>query len=126
MKPAHVFPTVGGFLYSLTSTPLDPYSIAFGSGDNIIRVWNTGDLKQSYKHTTLWQGIKTKVMIVKYHPNREGILAFGTEDGHVGCYNVISKKYDLAISYHRKSVYSLAWGPNCILEGALLLLLSFV
>ncbi|XP_047143757.1 gem-associated protein 5 isoform X1 [Hydra vulgaris] len=114
MKPVHTIPTVGGFLYSLSSTPLDPHSIAFGCGDNMIRVWNTADSTQSYKCTTLWQGIKTKVLIIKYHPSKEGILAFGTEDGHVGCYNVLSKKYDIATSYHQKSVYCLAWGPNCI------------
>ena len=29
---------------------------------------------------------------MKWHPNKEGLLAFGTDDGQVGVYNVISKR----------------------------------
>ena len=54
--------------------------------------------------------------ILKYHPSREGIVAFGTEDGHVGCFSVISQKSEVAVSYHKRTVYALAWGPSCSLE----------
>lgn len=29
---------------------------------------------------------------VKWHPSKEGLLAFGADDGQVGVYNIISKK----------------------------------
>eukprot|EP00795_Rhopilema_esculentum_P000326 gene326-9985_t len=106
-------PSLGGYVYSVTTSLLDPYSIIYGVGDNVIRVWNTRDSNQPYDTIMLWQGIKSKVTVVVCHPRKEGVVGFGTDDGHVGIYNIASKKFEVSISYHKKTVYSLAWGPNC-------------
>ena len=58
-------PTLGGFVYSIAPSPLDPARLALGVGDNMIRVWNTGARGKTYDVITLWQGIKSKVTVVR-------------------------------------------------------------
>lgn len=114
--PVHVIPSLAGFVYSISITPLDPHKIVFGVGDNTVRVWSTGNGNNRYQSANFWQGIKTKVLVVASHPSKEGIFGFGTEDGHIGCGSWLSYKSDISASHHKKSVYSLSWGPCCSLE----------
>uniref|UniRef100_A0A7M5VCG5 Gem-associated protein 5 n=1 Tax=Clytia hemisphaerica TaxID=252671 RepID=A0A7M5VCG5_9CNID len=111
LKVVQRIPTFGGFVYSLSSVPQDPHRFAVGVGDNTIRVWSTGDQADPYNSASIWHSIKTKVTVIQYHPTKEGIIAFGTEDGHVGCYSSITQKSDVSTSYHKKTVYALEWGP---------------
>uniref|UniRef100_A0A8C5M8N3 Gem nuclear organelle associated protein 5 n=1 Tax=Leptobrachium leishanense TaxID=445787 RepID=A0A8C5M8N3_9ANUR len=49
---------------------------------------------------------------LSWHPTKEGRLAFGTDDGKVGIYEVYSNKSpQISSTYHKKTVYSLSWGP---------------
>ncbi|XP_057313551.1 gem-associated protein 5-like isoform X2 [Hydractinia symbiolongicarpus] len=114
--PVHIIPSLAGFVYSISITPLDPHKIVFGVGDNTVRVWSTGNGNNRYQSANFWQGIKTKVLVVASHPCKEGIFGFGTEDGHIGCGSWLSYKSDISASHHKKSVYSLSWGPCCSLE----------
>ncbi len=34
---------------------------------------------------------------VECHPSKESLIGFGTDDGHVGVYNVASGKYDIFV-----------------------------
>ncbi|XP_024921222.1 gem-associated protein 5 isoform X2 [Cynoglossus semilaevis] len=106
-------PTLGGFVYTLTFSPVGGANcLALGVGDNMIRVWNTLSTKSQYETKTFWQGIKSKVTALAWHPKKEGTLAFGTDDGKVGIYEIFSNKPpQISSSYHRKTVYTLAWGP---------------
>lgn len=105
-------PTLGGFVYALTFSPVGSGCLALGVGDNMIRVWNTLSSQNQYDTRCFWQGIKSKVTALAWHPKKEGSLAFGTDDGKVGIYDVFSNKPPLiSSSYHRKTVYTLAWGP---------------
>ncbi|XP_067900168.1 gem-associated protein 5 [Heterodontus francisci] len=105
-------PTLGGFVYSLAFSPVNVGSLALGVGDGMIRVWDTLSLQSAYDIKTLWQGIKSKVTSLCWHPSKEGSLAFGTDDGKVGIYEIYSNKApQISSSYHRKTVYALAWGP---------------
>ncbi|XP_074527898.1 gem-associated protein 5 [Halichoeres trimaculatus] len=105
-------PTLGGFVYALTFSPVGVGCLALGVGDNMIRVWNTLSTQNQYDTRSFWQGIKSKVTALAWHPKREGSLAFGTDDGKVGIYDVFSNKPpQISSSYHRKTVYTLAWGP---------------
>ncbi|XP_056140464.1 gem-associated protein 5 [Lampris incognitus] len=105
-------PTLGGFVYSLTFSPIGTGCLALGIGDNMIRVWSTLSIQNQYDTRTFWQGIKSKVTALSWHPQKEGSLAFGTDDGKVGIYNAFSNKPpQVSASYHRKTVYTLAWGP---------------
>uniref|UniRef100_A0A3B4G7R7 Gem nuclear organelle associated protein 5 n=1 Tax=Pundamilia nyererei TaxID=303518 RepID=A0A3B4G7R7_9CICH len=105
-------PTLGGFVYALTFSPVGTGCLALGVGDNMIRVWNTLTTQNKYDIRSFWQGIKSKVTALAWHPTKEGSLSFGTDDGKVGIYDVFSNKPpQISSSYHRKTVYTLAWGP---------------
>ncbi|XP_069002058.1 gem-associated protein 5 [Embiotoca jacksoni] len=105
-------PTLGGFVYALTFSPVGTGCLALGVGDSMIRVWNTLTTQNQYDTRTFWQGIKSKVTALAWHPTKEGSLSFGTDDGKVGIYEVFSNKPPhISSSYHRKTVYTLAWGP---------------
>ncbi|KAF7697383.1 gem-associated protein 5 [Silurus meridionalis] len=105
-------PTMGGFVYSLSFSPVASGVLALGVGDNMIRVWNTMSIHNPYHTRTFWQGIKSKVTALAWHPVKEGSLAFGTDDGKVGIYEVFSNKPpQISSTYHRRTVYSLDWGP---------------
>ncbi|KAM9450672.1 gem-associated protein 5 [Clarias gariepinus] len=105
-------PTMGGFIYSMSFSPVATGCLALGVGDNMIRVWNTLSLQNPYETRTFWQGIKSKVTALAWHPVKEGSLAFGTDDGKVGIYEVYSNKPpQISSTYHRRTVYSLDWGP---------------
>lgn len=58
-------PSIGGYVYSIAASYLDPFKIIYGVGDNLIRVWNTryGNEKP-YDTNLIWQGIKSKVTVV--------------------------------------------------------------
>ncbi|XP_029439095.1 gem-associated protein 5 [Rhinatrema bivittatum] len=104
--------SLGGFVYSLAFSPVDVGCLAIGVGDSMIRVWNTLAINNAYDVKTLWQGIKSKVTALSWHPTKEGCLAFGTDDGKVGIYDTYSSKPpQISSTYHKKTVYSLAWGP---------------
>ncbi|XP_030601912.1 gem-associated protein 5 [Archocentrus centrarchus] len=105
-------PTLGGFVYALTFSPVGTGCLGLGIGDNMIRVWNTLTTQNQYDTRSFWQGIKSKVTALAWHPAKEGSLSFGTDDGKVGIYDVFSSKPpQISSSYHRKTVYTLAWGP---------------
>ncbi|TRY96147.1 hypothetical protein DNTS_028341 [Danionella cerebrum] len=105
-------PTLGGFVYCLSFSPVGTGCLALGVGDSMIRVWNTLSIQNQYDINTFWQGIKSKVTALAWHPIKEGSLAFGTDDGKVGVYEVYSNKPpQISSTYHRRTVYSLSWGP---------------
>ncbi|XP_053319123.1 gem-associated protein 5 [Spea bombifrons] len=103
--------SLGGFVYTLAFSPVAAGCLAVGVGDSMIRVWNTLSVVNAYDVKTLWQGIRCKVTALSWHPTKEGSLAFGTDDGKVGIYEVYSNKPPQTSStYHKKTVYSLSWG----------------
>ncbi|KAJ8348614.1 hypothetical protein SKAU_G00272030 [Synaphobranchus kaupii] len=105
-------PTLGGFVYNLSFSPVGTGCLALGVGDSMIRVWSTLSIQNQYETRTFWQGIKSKVTALCWHPTKEGSLAFGTDDGKVGIYEAYSNKPpQISSTYHRKTVYTLAWGP---------------
>ncbi|KAG2456186.1 gem-associated protein 5 isoform X1 [Polypterus senegalus] len=105
-------PSLGGFVYCLNFSPLDTGSLAVGVGDNMIRTWNTLTIQNRYDTKIFWQGIKSKVTALAWHPLKENWLAFGTDDGKVGIFDTYSNKPpQISASYHRKTIYTLAWGP---------------
>ncbi|KAM6150323.1 gem-associated protein 5 isoform 2-T2 [Erethizon dorsatum] len=105
-------PSLGGFAYSLAFSPEDTGYLAIGVGDGMIRVWNTSSKKNNYDVKNFWQGVKSKVTALCWHPKKEHCLAFGTDDGKVGLYDTYSSKPpQISSTYHKKTVYTLAWGP---------------
>lgn len=48
---------------------------------------------------------------LSWHPNTEGRLAFGTDEGRVGIFDTLSTKPPLlSRTYHKGTVYNLTWG----------------
>ncbi len=46
---------------------------------------------------------------MRWHPSKEHLLAFGTEEGQVGLYDLERDRSVLLASSHRRIVYGLAW-----------------
>ncbi|CAN0269315.1 unnamed protein product [Lampetra planeri] len=109
-------PTLGGFAYCLAFPPVesgsDPGALAVGGGDGVLRVWRTLSPRAAYDVSSYWQGVHAKLTALAWHPSREGRLAFGTDEGKVGIYDLYNNKPpQISSSYHKKTVYSLSWGP---------------
>ncbi|XP_078691159.1 gem-associated protein 5-like [Branchiostoma floridae x Branchiostoma belcheri] len=117
MKAQWSLPTLGGFVYALASSPLTPGQLAVGVGDGMIRVWNTHS-QAPFDWSGFWQCIKGKVTALSWHPTKEGILGFGSDDGSVGLYDVLhTKQPTMSSTCHKKTVYSLSWGPTVAVSG---------
>ena len=75
--------SIGGFVYSLSISHLQPSCLAIGIGDQSILLWNTPDAFPSspsfssssdrniYDIQMLWKGIQSKVTCLKWHPTKE-------------------------------------------------------
>ncbi|KAL3879528.1 hypothetical protein ACJMK2_031822, partial [Sinanodonta woodiana] len=110
-------PTLGGYVYAVNTSPLDPGRLALGVGDAVIRIMNMNS-SGANDVTVFWQGIKSKVTALSWHPVKDGLLAYGTDDGRVGIYDVLSTKPpNISTTYHRRTVYVVAWGPQCPAKG---------
>ncbi|TNN69118.1 Gem-associated protein 5 [Liparis tanakae] len=105
-------PTLGGFVYALGFSPVGTGCLALGVGDNMIRVWNTLTTQNQYDTRTFWQGIKSKVTALAWHPRKEGALAFGTDDGKVGIYEVFSNSPGGSWSRPEDPPYEVYRGPS--------------
>jgi gem associated protein 5 len=53
------------------------------------------------------------VTAVSFHPQRDGVLAFGTAEGRVGVYDVLSGKHAAYAISHRAAVTVLVWCSPC-------------
>ncbi|ELU01058.1 hypothetical protein CAPTEDRAFT_189953 [Capitella teleta] len=114
LKSKRSIPTLGGFVYCMAHSPFQPGCVALGVGDNMIRIWKTDHPDNSLSIQSHWQGIRSKVTALAWHPKKEGKLAYGTDDGRVGIMDTLSHKSPLiSSSYHKHTVYVVAWGPVC-------------
>ncbi|KAG1690688.1 Gem-associated protein 5 [Nymphon striatum] len=107
-----IIPTLGGFVYSLDISPVDNGRLAIGCGDQMLRVWNISSSHDAYQVSMFWQGIRAKILCIAWHPVKEGLIAYGTDEGRVGIYNILQNKPQISKTYHRDSVYNLQWGPE--------------
>lgn len=103
--------TIGGVIYCMAVSPLDPNRIAIGVGDCKILVWNMGNTKKM-EVSVHWQKINSKVMALDWHPTEENWLAFATGEGRVGLLDVNSSKPPIVFrQHHHRSVYRVLWAP---------------
>ncbi|GAB6029113.1 Gem-associated protein 5 [Chamberlinius hualienensis] len=111
-------PTLGGAVYELTFSPFSAGILAVACADATIRVWNIASSDNSFNATLFWPGLKTKVTTLAWHPKKEGCLAFGTESGRVGIYDILTSKPPSFSQWtHTKIVYTVCWGPICPTRG---------
>lgn len=106
--------TQSGYVYCIAACPLDTSHVAFGVGDAMLRLWNLSEAHNtSFNITFLWQKIKGKIRAISWHPEKENLLAYATEEGRVGVFNINNNKLPtLYRQYHRNTIYTLSWGPN--------------
>ncbi|XP_076752197.1 gem-associated protein 5-like isoform X2 [Xylocopa sonorina] len=106
--------TQGGYVYCIAACPLDTSHVAFGVGDAMLRLWNLSAAHStSFDITILWQKIKGKIRAISWHPEKENLLAYATEEGRVGVFNITGGKPPTVYrQYHRNIVYVIGWGPN--------------
>ena len=49
---------------------------------------------------------------MSWHPEKENLLAFATNEGRVGVFDTNVKKPPIILrQYHRHTVYTIGWGP---------------
>ncbi|XP_011499580.1 PREDICTED: gem-associated protein 5 [Ceratosolen solmsi marchali] len=109
----HSIPTQGGFVYCMSACPVDTSQIAFGTGDMMIRLWNLSEPHENIMELQMfWEKIKGKVRSLCWHPEKENILAFATNEGRVGTFDINSKRPPTIYRmYHRYVIYRIGWGP---------------
>ncbi|XP_044254324.1 gem-associated protein 5 [Tribolium madens] len=106
------FSCVTAFITCCDTSSLDPNRLAIGLKDGGIKVWDL-----SLPHTKIitmqkYQPKYThKVNTIAWHPTKEMVLGFGTEEGRVGFIDLVSKKTTLFPHYFCNQVYKVEWGP---------------
>ena len=78
-------------------------------GDKTIRLWEPRSDGAAPRITLLWKGIGGKVLALAFHPERESLLAFGTEEGRVGVYDVSSQAHASYAARHAAPIMTLSW-----------------
>ena len=107
-------PTFAAWVYALAPNNVDPTIIAMGAGDGQIRIWKTASAKAKFEVNIIWQKLNSaKVTSLAWHPDKDNIIAFGTDEGRVGTVDAFSSRSIPAFCdfKHRSTVYNLCWGP---------------
>lgn len=114
-KPIQMIHCPGGHVYSIHTNPLHPSSLSIGVGDQSILLWKPPKIKDNlpsgdcYDIKFFWRGLQSKVTSLQWHPIKEGILGFGTDDGRIGIYDTNSSKHKLFSSSHKGIVFNVQW-----------------
>ena len=107
-------PAFAAKVYSIVPNCLDPSVIAISAGDAQIRVWKMKSNKALFDVNTIWQKLNgAKITTLAWHPDKDNILAFGTDEGRVGLLDAFSNRsIPTFCDYkHRSTVYNLCFGP---------------
>ena len=112
-----ILPAFASWVYACVPNSLDPSVVAISAGDSQIRIWKMDSAKALFDVTTIWQKLNgAKITALAWHPDKENILAFGTDEGRVGtldAFNSRSQAPTFQEFKHRGQVYSLTFGPPC-------------
>ena len=82
-------------------------TIAFGSADNHVQLWNT----DTAVHQRTLQGHTNYVLSVAFSPNGQ-ILASGDANGTVNVWNAHTGNLNYTLRRHANSVFSIAFSPD--------------
>ena len=107
-------PTFSTRITCLASNPIDPSIIALGSGDGLIRIWKSGSNKSMFECLSVILKGRCEILALTWHPLRENMLAFATDEGRIGITDALSPRTSPTIFdfKHRSSVYNLIFGPT--------------
>ncbi|KAF9926014.1 Gem-associated protein 5 [Linnemannia zychae] len=74
---------IGGNVYALDISVIDPGRIAISLGNETLKIWNTLSKDEPYECLTI-DRLNTRARSVRWHPIEEGTLGFGLESGKIG------------------------------------------
>ena len=108
------FTALGGYVYDLATDAEDPFAVAIACGDGTVHGWDLSPtLSSGLGESLLWKGIpNTKVTAIARKPRSE-VVAFGLDDGRVGCFDVTTGKFACYPECHGASVRALQWFEIC-------------
>ncbi|KAF1327117.1 Gem-associated protein 5, partial [Globisporangium splendens] len=107
----NMFLGLGGHVYGVSYNASNEI-VAAGVGDQTIRLWNVSPstaAKNPYQADLLWRGLQSKVTCIAWNPFQKSVLAYGTEDGQIGFFDIESKKNTRFKSSHSSQVQALQW-----------------
>ncbi|KAF9347106.1 Gem-associated protein 5 [Mortierella sp. AD094] len=132
---------IGGNVYALDISLLDPGRIVMGLGNEAIKVWNTLSRDEPYESVTM-ERLQSKVRAIKWHPAEEEKICFGLENGKIGMIedvlgatsnqpqkqgkkgkhgaqvkNKICQRQTIFQSYHEGAIVSMAWCTPKVFEA---------
>ncbi|CAH1979283.1 unnamed protein product [Acanthoscelides obtectus] len=108
------YSTFAGIPLCLAETKLNPYGVAIGTGGGVLKLW---DLSHSTSRIVsmhnLTQKIHSKVTCATWHPEIETILAFGTQEGRVGFFDIssIAEVPTVMPHYFTKEIHKIQYAP---------------
>jgi len=104
------FNALGGYVYDLATDAEDPFAVAIACGDGTVHGWDLSPtISQEVTESLLWKGLpNTKVTAIARRPGTD-VVAFGLEDGRVGCFDAASGKFACYPECHGASVKRVAW-----------------
>ena len=131
--------TLGGYVYQLSESPVDPSLIALACGDNSIRIWLADECLSNLESIArngsnvppsgslfpvqlLWKGITSKVTCIQWHPTSTDELIYGLEDGRV-FYQTLEKPVSKPTKFsHKQPVYGVSFLSDYVVpEGGTLI-----
>ncbi|CAG0887516.1 unnamed protein product [Cyprideis torosa] len=101
-------PLITGEISSIATSPHDPGNVAVNSGQ-WIRSWMVEGREPMQNFSTGLRG--ARLTQLAWHPDKEKLLAFGTEDGEIGLMT-LGESAKLCKSKHTGPVYTIKWIPT--------------
>ncbi|CAO3700998.1 unnamed protein product [Rhizopus stolonifer] len=121
-KPMQTMRTQSAYPYALDISPTNINQLVIGMGDNNIKLWDfqkgesvmpSKNRHNYYTSTLLWRKLYSKIMLVKCHPFKEGVVAYADDIGRFGVYNTTNQQSEPFKTHQNSKECSLiAWGPD--------------
>lgn len=102
-------------IHYLIENPFDSNVVAIAGNDRRICVWNTSILSDTeISLRPFMNKIKSCVLCLSWHPEKENLLAFSTREGRIGIMDVNKSTNvpEILPSFTSKEVYSIAWAKK--------------
>ncbi|CAB4067343.1 GEMIN5 [Lepeophtheirus salmonis] len=108
-------PTISLGVYSILPNPIEGSTLAIGGGDGKLRIWNSHVSSEGVLDVqTFWRKLKMmKIISLAWHPDKEGVIGLGMQEGHVCVIDITSRNPEPSMyEYkHKGPVYKIFWAP---------------
>ncbi|KAJ1971170.1 hypothetical protein H4R35_005424, partial [Dimargaris xerosporica] len=107
---------LGGHVYQVAISPLDPERAAVACGDGTIRLWQVSQLPHTCSSNLLWRGLKGRITGVLWHPTDDNLLVYADDTGIVGVFDLLKETAHPFRTNYRAMVSMMAWCPASSLD----------